>query len=339
MSKNCGSLGCRNFLYIKLTIKIINAILKRYYYYKNKKVVAMLKLALKLVILFGLNSASMALEEMAEDELSLLSARDGVSVLWKMDDNGVRIDSVALVDKNGIDTSILAGYGSAGKLLVRNVGLKTCAESTINGSCTALFLPTLRFDIDAIGDHNGNGVSSPMLNISLTLGGGANKIRFYIDKVAISNSAGSNEKTLIDFGGRIGADIDPSGDYIDIVPQGSNKMLLNLQLGFQRQGHMIQFANGNFGTIDVGTVSFLDGQTPANSLRFGLKIDEFDITGSGIDIDKTGLMFRSADFGKGLMDITLSDIKMGDSTAVSMGSIGIQNIKVTNFAITIAGKL
>jgi hypothetical protein len=150
----------------------------------------------------------------------------------------------------------------------------------------------LRFEWDAIGDHNGNGIASPMLNMSLTLGGGANKIRFYLDKIALSNSAGSNQVNIMDFGGRTGADIDSSGDYIDIVPKGS-KTLLNLQLGFQGQGHMVKFVNGNFGTIDFGTVSFVDAANTNNSMRFGFTIDEFDISDLGIDIDMTGLMFTA----------------------------------------------
>ncbi len=71
-------------------------------------------------------------------------------------------------------------------LIASNLGFKTCAETSINGSCTTLLLPTIRFDIDAVGDHNGNGISSPMLNMSFSLMGGANKMRFYIDKIALA---------------------------------------------------------------------------------------------------------------------------------------------------------
>ena len=298
----------------------------------------MLKHMLTVAVWICLSASVMAFEQISEEELSEASAQDGVSVLWKMDDKGVLMDSIALIDKNGIDASLATGYTSAGKLIARNVGFKTCSESTPNGSCSALFMPTLRFDSDVVGDHNGNGIASPMLNISFSLMGGANKVRFYIDKIAISNSAGSNEKTLIDFGGRVGADIDPNGDYIDIIPIGS-KSLLNMQFGFQPQGHLIKFTNGYFGTVDFGIVSFVDTQNVANSLRFGFKIDEFDITGLGIDIDKTGLMFRTDDFGKGLMDITLSNITMGGAGAASMGSIGVEGLSVSNLVVTIAGKL
>lgn len=303
----------------------------------------MLKNALAFSVGLGFSASAMALEQITEEELSTVSAQDGVSVLWKMDDNGVRINSVALVDKNGIDTSITTGYNNAGKLIASNLGFKTCAESTINGSCTTLLLPTIRFDIDAIGDHNGNGISSPMLNVSLTLGGGANKMRFYINKISVANNIGGAPTTLMTFGGRTDADIDSYGHYIDIVPQGSNKTILNMQLGFERQGNLIKFTNGNFGTIDFGTVSFVDGTNDANSLRFGLKLEEFDITDLGIDIDTTGLMFRHANFGGdsagvGKMDITMTDIKMGGASAASMGTIGLQNINIKDLVVVVAGK-
>lgn len=303
----------------------------------------MQKNALAFALWFGFGASAMAFEPLAENEMSNTVAQDGVTVLWQMDDNGVRINSMALVDKNGIDTSTTTGYNNAGKLIASNLGFKTCAESTINGSCTTLLLPTIRFDIDAIGDHNGNGISSPMLNVSLTLGGGANKMRFYINKISLSNSAGNNTKTLIDFGGRAGADIDSYGHYIDIVPQGSNKTILNMQLGFERQGNLIKFTNGNFGTIDFGTVSFVDGTNIANSLRFGLKLEEFDITDLGVDIDTKGLMFRDANFGGdsagvGKMDITMTDIKMGGASAASMGTIGLQNINIKDLVVVVAGK-
>lgn len=298
----------------------------------------MLKNALAFAIWFGFCSSAIAFEEITEEELAASSAQDGVSVMWKMDDNGVRINSIALIDKNGIDPSITTGYNNAGKLIFSNVGFKTCSESAINGACTSLFVvPTLRFDIDAIGDHNGNGVASPMLNVNLTLGGGANKFRFYIDNISIANNTGGAPRTLMTFGGRTGPDIDTYGHYIDIVPQGSNKTILNMQLGFQRD-NLITFTNGNFGTIDVGTVSFIDATNTNNSLRFGLKLEQFDITNLGVNIAEEGLQFSQANFGGGLMDVTMSDIKMGGSSAASIGTIGLQNISIANLVVTVAGK-
>ena len=291
------------------------------------------------VVLFANSLNAYALEILAEEEMSGLSAQDGITLMFQMpEDKGWRANSIALVDKNGIDASLLAGYTNAGKLMATNVGIKTCVESSINGSCTGTILPTLRFDVDAIGDHNNNGIVSPMLNVTFSLMGGANKIRFYIDKIALNNSAGTNQVNLIDFGGRTGVDIDAAGDYIDILPDGS-KSFLNLQFGFETQGYMMMFANGKFNTIDFGVVSFLDAAAPTNSLRFGFKLDNVDLTGTGFDIDTKGLLYRATNFGGGDMDITISDIKMGGASAASMGTIGLQNISITNLAVTVSGKL
>ncbi len=121
----------------------------------------MQKNALAFALWFGFGASAMAFEPLAENEMSNTVAQDGVTVLWQMDDNGVRIDALVLVDKNGIadNPPIVSGYNNAGRLMATNTGFKTCAESTINGSCTSLLLPTIRFEWDAIGDHNGNGIS------------------------------------------------------------------------------------------------------------------------------------------------------------------------------------
>ena len=299
----------------------------------------MIKNVLALCIVFSSNVY--ALDIISEDELSSISAQDGITMLVGLPSNGWRANEISLTDTNGISASIMAGYATAGTIAAKNVGFNTCSQTTINGACSPLLslnAPTLRFDMDMVGDNNVAVGGGAMLNISFSLMGGANKIRFYIDKIVLSNSAGANGTPLIDFGGRTGADIDPSGDYIDIVPIGSST-LFAVQLGSESLGHMLHFTNGNFGTIDFGVVSFVDAQNNANSLRFGLKLDEFDITGTGFDINPDGLLYTAADFGKGLMDITISDIKMGGASAASMGTIGLQNISITNLAVTVSGKL
>ena len=59
----------------------------------------MLKHILTIAVWFCLSASVMAFEQISEEELSEASAQDGVSVLWKMDDKGVLIDSIALIDK------------------------------------------------------------------------------------------------------------------------------------------------------------------------------------------------------------------------------------------------
>jgi hypothetical protein len=131
-------------------------------------------------------------------------------------------------------------------------------------------------------------------------------------------------------------------DYVDIVPIGSLS-LFSLQLGGETAGHMLHFTNGNFGTINFGRIGLVDGTNAANTANFVLTLNEVDLTGAGFDVNANGLVFTDADFGANsagtaAMDVTLSDIRMGGASAASIGTIGMQNIKVTNLVMTVAGK-
>lgn len=284
-----------------------------------------------LVMLLGFSSSVFALEEVLEEELSGIAAQDGVSVLIGLPNNGWRANEISLTDTNGIDASIMGGYANSGTIAVKGVGFNTCFQTTINGNCSAMAggIPTIKLDLDMVGDSNGslsNGRST--LNIGFSLVGGANKIRFFIDDIRLRNGqTGSTEKVLIDF----------LQNYVDIVPIGSSS-LFAIQLGSETLGHMLHFTNGNFGTIDFGTIALVDATTSTNNLRFGFKLDEFNVTGAGFDINDKGLIFTDSNFGKGLMDITLSDVRVGGASAASMGSFGLQNISVSNLAVTVGGK-
>ena len=292
----------------------------------------MTKNALALCVALCANSScAMALEVMAEDELSALSAQDGITMLVGLPASGWRANEISLTDTNGISASIVAGYANAGTIVAKNVGFNTCLQSTINGACSpmAAGAPTLKFDLDMIGDSNGATTGGgAMLNIAFSLTGGANKIRFYIDSIGLRNGpTGGTEFDLIKF----------DQGYVDIAPIGSSS-LFTIQLGNESSAHMFHITNGNFGTIDFGTVSILD-KTPTNSINFGFKLENVDLTGSGFDVNPTGLIYTAANFGGGVMNATFSDIKMGAVGAASIGTIGVEGIKVTNLALTISGKL
>ena len=292
----------------------------------------MTKNALALCVALCANSScAMALEVMAEDELSALSAQDGITMLVGLPASGWRANEISLTDINGIDASIATGYANAGTIVAKNVGFNTCFQTAINGACSpmAAGAPTIKFDLDMVGDSNGATTGGgAMLNIAFSLTGGANKIRFYIDSIGLRNGpTGGTEFDLIKF----------DQGYVDIAPIGSSS-LFTIQLGNESSAHMFHITNGNFGTIDFGTVSILD-KTPTNSINFGFKLENVDLTGSGFDVNPTGLIYTAANFGGGVMNATFSDIKMGAVGAASIGTIGVQGIKVTNLALTISGKL
>lgn len=285
------------------------------------------KLAILMAFCF-LSSYGWALEEVPEEELSDLSAQNGVSIVLGLPTNGWRAQEASLTDKNGIDVGVVTGYNNQGTIVAKNIGFNTCSNG-VSSTCTSLTNPSIELTMDAVGDYNGVTVGGgPMLNIGFKLINGANKIRLFVDDIRLRNGvSGSTEKVLIDF----------LQNYVDIVPIGSSS-LIAMQLGNESSGHMLHFLNGNFGTIDFGTIAIVDGTTSTNNVRFGLSFNEFDITGAGFDVNQDGLIFRDANFGKGFMDVTLSDVKIGGASAASIGSFGVQNISMANLMVTIAGK-
>jgi len=286
----------------------------------------MIKKTLALLACLSVSSSVIAFEEISEEELSGTSAQDGMTVFIDLPTTGWRASHIALTDTNGIDASLAAGYANAGTVVAKNIGFNTC---TTAAGCVAA--SGIRIDVDTTGDYNGVAAGTGgMVNIGISLTGTAGKIRLFIDGLWLRDGAlGTTETKILDF----------QQDYIDITPIGSLS-LLSVQLGNESSGgHLLHFTNGNFGTIDFGVVALLDKQDNNNSLRFGFKLDNVDLTGSGFDFNANGLVYTAANFGGGVMNVTLSNIAMGNASAPSMGSIGVEGLSVANLAVTIAGKL
>ena len=286
----------------------------------------MIKKTLALLTALSLSSSVVAFEEIPEEELSETSAQDGMTVFIGLPTNGWRANEISLTDKNGIDASLATGYTNAGTIVAKNIGFNTCTSAV---GCVASIIPSIRLDIDAVGDYNGAAVGAGgMLAIDVSLIGTASKIRLSIGSLWLRNGvSGATETKILDF----------QQGFIDITPSSSS--LFSIRLGKESLGHLLHFTNGNLGTIDFGTIALLDKQDNNNNLRFGLKLDNVDLTGSGFDVNTDGLIYTASNFGGGVMNVTLSNIAMGNAGAPSMGSIGVEGLSVSNLAVTIAGKL
>lgn len=292
-------------------------------------------------------NTAFALESLPEDELAQATGQDGITMSVDLPASGLRAQYVDFGDTTGVPSTIKPGFEFfRGDMLFRSVGVKVCSEAVIDGTCTSTgFSPGFVLNFDTTGDADGvGGTIDPMLNITLGLTGSAKKFRFYIDKLTLRNGSGGNEVTFLDF-----VHTDGTGDYFDILPSGAGT-LLSFQLGSESpSSHMIHFNNANFGTINFGTLVVRDktdtvngGACAACNMSFGFKLDNVNLTGSGIDVSDTGLVFSASSFVTPL-DITFSNITVGNTvtgtnTATDMGTIGIKGLQVTNFSLTIAGK-
>lgn len=270
-----------------------------------------------------------ALDTMLDEELAQTVAQDGLSIAIKLPSATLAMDSIGLLDKDGIAfdaATNFAGYNNRGDFRAKTIQLQGCTESTIGGACTlATNSATFNITMDADG---GVGGVSPTVITKFSLGSSVNKIRFNVDKLSIRGGATGSDVNIIDL------------SYIDIAPTGS-KNLLTMQFGNQPQGNMIRFTNANFGTIDFGNVKVLDKNDLVNggacatcSVNFDFAIASLDFTGAGIDVSDMGLVFSVPSFVTPV-DVTMQNIKMG--TADSMGSFGIKGLQVSNLQIAVSG--
>lgn len=304
------------------------------------------KIALVVAAYYLVIPSVYALENLNEEDLSQTTGQDGISAFVLLPAAGWTAQEMALTDKTGIPNTVKPGFDfHSGTVVAKNLGLKVCLESSINGSCSVVNVGGMNFqgirlDMDTVGNVSNTGA---MLNIQASLLAGSGKLRVYLNKIALRNGLGGNESTFIDFNNPDTAN--GNKDYFDLVP--SDGKLFTLQLGNESSGHMISFGSTAYNTIDFGQIRITDktdtgvGGNNLN-LRFGLKLDNVNLTGMGIDIGAAGLVFSASSFVTP-MDITFSNIAVGNTitgtnTATDMGTIGIKGLQVTDYSFTIAGK-
>lgn len=292
---------------------------------------------MKIIKLLGVLSALLsifpvyALDALPDEELAQTVAQDGLSVAIKLPNATLAIDSIGLLDKDGIvfdAATNFAGYNNRGDFRAKTIQIQGCTDSIIGGACNlATGSATLNITMDADG---GVGGLSPTLTTKVSLGSAVNKIRFNVDKLSIRGGSTGSDVNIIDL------------SYIDIVPNAADgKTLLTMQFGNEPQGGLIKFTNAKFGTVDFGNVKILDKNDVINggacatcSVNFDFAIASLDFTGAGIDVSDMGLVFSVPSFVTQI-DVTMQNIKMG--TADSIGSFGIKGLQVSNLQIAVSG--
>lgn len=300
----------------------------------------MIKNSMKLAIMASLLMVNngYALENLSEDDLSQSTGQDGISVAVILPVSGWTAQEISLTDKTGIPSAIKPGYDFfSGTVVAKNVGVRSCFETAINGGCTNFGLQGINIDMDVVGDANGNSISDdPMLNLQVDLLN-ASKLRVYVDKIALRNGLGGNESTIIDFNHPDAAN--GNKDYFDLLPSGGG--LFTLQLGSDSTGHMISFGTTNIAQIDFGEVRLTDKMDTGvggnnRNLRFNLLVENINLTGAGFDVGPQGLIFTSPNLDD--MNVRFNNISAGASPS-NMGSIGIEGLDLTNHALVISGKI
>ena len=274
-------------------------------------------------------SVAASYEVVTDDVLSEEVGGVGVTLLTSLD---VSTQSFKLHDTNGIADGMvtgLAGYANKGSLVAKGLGISGCTELTGGGDCTRLGAasafrdPSLSVVIDSSG---GAGGVLPVLKATVNWLPGTNKIRVWLDGVGIENGSGGNAVEVITL----------SNGYVDILRSGTPNF--SLELGHEPSGHMANFTSLNLGTLDFGLVKVRDKvDVGSNNLSFIFKLTDLDLSSLAMDVTSGGLLFTRA----GAMppfDMVMQDVRAGSMASVSMGSVGLNDITLTNLSVRISGK-
>lgn len=256
-----------------------------------------------------------ALESIADEALSESVGQDGITISTSVD---WLSQSVKITDLNGVPATLAAGHANAGTLAFNGWGMQGC----IDAACNTTTNPTFNVLIDAAG------AATPTLQVSINWDVAITKIRFLLDNISLQNGLGGNNVEVVDF----------AQGYVDVIrPAGSPA--LNIQLGNEPGGNMMTLASFNVGMLDFGQVLLRDkSDTLVNdrNIRFGFTLTGLDLSNITVNVIPAGLVIGRSGVWAGL-GLTMTDIIAGN-TATTMGSVGLNNITLTNLSVRISGK-
>ena len=258
-----------------------------------------------------------ALESIADEALSESVGQDGITISTSV--NWLS-QSVRVHDLNGVPATLAAGHANAGTLAFNGWGIQGCTNGA-GAACTITTNPTFNILIDATGG------AAPFIQMAVNWDAGIGKIRFLMDNISLQNGLAGNNVEIVDL----------AQGYVDVIrPAGSPA--LNIQLGNEPGGNMMTLSSFNVGTLDFGQVLLRDkSDTLVNNrnIRFSFALTGLDLTNTTVNVIPTGLVIGNPSMTG--LGFTMTDIIAGNTTT-TMGSVGMNNITLTNLSVRISGK-
>lgn len=291
-------------------------------------------LLLTSIIALAMAAPALALESMDDDSLSQLVAQDGAT--WTMDMSQT-MDAYRIVDKDGY-----TGVTNPGQVIIKNMGLKTCTETTSLGTCTATTGGagmTIRFDAGSQAAG-----ANPVLLATITT---ARKIRQQMEGLWIGNvdSASPSKQPLASGSYQI-LSVNPGGaladKYVDITTPVGN--VLRMEMGNQPSGNFLTAQSLKISKIEMnGGMALCDASAVgcANALRIGgYKIEgvggtDVDLSGTVMGVNSSGLYLTMGPNVK--MDLYNTNQSLGASTNPGMGSVVMRGLDLSGATLTMSG--
>ncbi len=269
---------------------------------------------LALVSAIAISGNAMAMQALDDTALSAATGQEGITVTITPPAGGIVIDQLVVNDADGLNANFLNG----------DAGSITLGDLATNGAATDFVIDTAGIELVIDADGNNN---APVLNVGVNLG--ATTITTGDIGVAVGGTTVGSQATTV----KVLNSMDISFD----------SMALNVQLGNETQGSMIQVdaavAGGltisNFALVDAGGgTGFTGGEIAIGSIKItdagsaNLNID------AAIDVNTDGLLIT---IGGSAMDIVMDDVRLGDANQVALGDVGLYGLNMANTTITVVG--
>ncbi|MCH2073089.1 putative pilus system protein FilA [Acinetobacter pittii] len=276
---------------------------------------------LALVSSLAISANAMAMQSMDDAALSAATGQDGINIGIALGAGGISIDKVFIHDNDGLDpaTGIAGAAATAGAIVVSGVGV-TQVDPTAN---------LLDLKIDSVGASGANGA---FLNVAANVGA----VNVSVGSIGVGTSGTLNTTTAV----RGITETAPT-EIISGLDLSLGAISANVQLGSTPQGAMIKVNSSlqggltlsNFGINDAagGGEIFLDKVMVRGA---GNTTGDLDVD-ANISVVPTGLKIQN-NSAQG-MNVYVQGVRLGSSTAASIGDVEIQGLNVGTSTITISG--
>ncbi|MEC7119489.1 MAG: DUF6160 family protein [Pseudomonadota bacterium] len=292
-----------------------------------------------------------AMEVLDDEQMAQATGQDGVSISLELPEVGGRgqLDIAAIAYKN--NDGIAVGIPSVPSNSPAHLYLQSFPSNQNSGNAGFSFnsLNPVSVHIDADGDGG-----EPVLNIAIQAAPDLTNIRWGVQRIGLAPSTagsrfdinGTNNVDIVRFSQ--GSDLTQGGIEFDFVSPFS----INVQLGYEPQGHMVVFNSLNLNYVDLGTVRLQsEGASLDDHLALDVRLTNLNLSGMYLDLDTDGMKI-GYDGVLPAFNLYLDNIGVATASANpaafsssafdglnngAMGNVGVEGLSFTNLRVNISG--
>ena len=281
-----------------------------------------MKMFTKLVLVssMAISANAMAMQSMDDAALSAATGQDGINIGIALDSTGISIDKLYLHDNDGLQTStnITGATGVAGAIAIDGITITQTGTGNL---------------LDLVIDTDAGTSGEAFLNIAASVGA----VDISIGSIGV---APSNGASLTDTTTAVRGVTGTPTEILTGLDLSLGAITANVQLGATPQGAMIKLDSTLEGGLTISNLGINDaaggGQIYLNNIyvRGDNATGDLDID---TDISVTNAGLRIQNNSNQGMNVYLEGVRLGSSTAASIGDVEIQGLNVGQSTITISG--